>query len=199
MPSGASRKLTRVPASSGIRVTARAGVGAAVVHEAVRLVQLVRFRALVPRLEHQAVAAVPARLVGAGIEQRPRVAAPPRLRRDEEVGDPRLDGRPVQPLPQPEADDADNAAAVLGDEDAGIAVGEMLLEHGVLVGAVLRSRWPPESLQQLEHGVGVADVRRANAHGIDRYSRRNAGRKPRRGQKREARRLVTRQSVTTAG
>ena len=57
---------------------------------------------------------------------------------------------------------------VLGDEHARVAVREVLLEDGVLVGAVLRRRRAPESLQQLEHGVGVADVRRPDAHGIDR-------------------------------
>jgi hypothetical protein len=70
--------------------------------EPVLLVEQVRFRSMVARLQDEPMAASAPSLFDARVEQRPRRAAPAERRLDEQVGDPGLGCCPVQPQLEPE-------------------------------------------------------------------------------------------------
>ena len=84
------------------------------------------------------------------------------------------------------------------------ARGSERVAHGrAHVGDRLAGRRRPQHdriVRRVDDGQARAEEQRDALHyGIDRYSRRNARRKPRCGQKREAQRFVIRQSVVITG
>ena len=170
-------------------------VGAGVVDEAVRLVQAVRLGPVMARLEGQDMATAAPALLGTGVQQRPGGSPPAEGFVHEQVRDPALRRRPVQPRLDPEADRARDLAVQLGDVHAAVRMLEVRIEHLALRLGVVGDCRPRELLHQPEDTVGVARLRLADDQGIDRYMRRNVGRKPRLGQNRDARRFVILQSI----
>ena len=136
------------------------------------------------------MAAAPRALLGARVQQRAGRAAPAERLVHEQVGDPALRRRPVEPRLDPEADRAGDLAVQLGDEDAAVRVLEVGEEDVTLRLRVVRDGGPRQVLHQLRARVGVARLGLADGHGIERYRRRNVGRNPRCGQNREERRFV---------
>ena len=169
------------------------------VDEAVRLVQPVRLRPVVARLEGQHVAAAAPAFLGARVQKRACRAASAKRIVHEQIGDPALRRRPVESRLDPEADRAGNIAVRLGDVDPAVGVLEVREEDLALRLRVLCHGRPRQIRHQLQYAVGVARLSLADGHGIERYIRRKVGRKPRLGQNREARRFVIRQSVVIVG
>jgi hypothetical protein len=143
-------------------------VRAGVVDEAVRLVQVMGLGAVVARLEREDMAAAPTTFVGAGVEECTRRAPAAERLVDEQVGDPTLGRRPVQPWLNPEADGTRELAVHLGDVNPTLRMVEMCDEDVTLGLRVVGDGRPREVLHELEDSVGVAGLGLADDHGIDR-------------------------------